>query len=306
MPNVSLLEYANQADPDIAGIVQIITNNSIFMRRLRFIGVPEFSYAYSRQQTTGGIAFRGLNESFTADVGVVNPQVELLKIFGGTVKTDRQLGRGPKGNAVRANNVAQKVKRASLTFDLKVLKGNSQTDPKEFDGLNRRLTGRQAFNAATNGAVLSLDLLDDALDRTVGTDDQKIIVCNKAIRRQMNKLVIDAAGGAAVADVKTGITNYKGAAVEVVDEDGDNSAVLDFDETVGNSAVTTSLYVVNPSGDVDQENMRGLMRDIDGKMIEMVPYGERSGFIEDLVEAVAGIALHHPRCATRLKGLLAA
>ena len=50
--------------------------------------------------------------------------------------------------------------------------------------------------------------------------------------------------------------------------------------------------------------MRGLIRQPDGsEPIDYVDYGERSGVYEELVEAVAGILLYHPKCAARLKGI---
>lgn len=306
MPNVSLVEYAAQMEsenPAISGVVQVLTNNSVFMRRLRFVQALDFGYTYSRQQTLGTIAFRGINESFTPDVGVINPQTEQLKIFGGTIKTDRQLAKGPRGTAYRVNNIAAKVKRAGLNFDRQVIKGDSQTDPKGFDGLNTRLTGGQLITISANGGMLTLAKLDAAIDKCVGVNSQKIIVCNKAVRRQISDLIIAAAGGAAVADVKTDQLNYKGCQVEVIDEDGDSTAILAFNETQGNSNVCTSLYVINVGGDVDEENFRGLVREVDGTMIEQVAYGERSGFVEDLVEAVFGIACFHGRAAVRLAGV---
>jgi hypothetical protein len=317
MANVSFMEYLNQASPNIRGIVQVITNNSVFLRRLRFVQVPEFMYEYGRQQSLGGIAFRGLNQFYTANAPVTNPVVELLKVFGGSVQTDRQLTRGPKGASVRASNLAAKTKRASLTFDLKVIKGSSAATPLEFDGINRRLGGTQVINMNGN---LTLPALDQVLDQTVGSNDQKIIVCNKAIRRQIKKLIIDAAGGAAVADINAPVASYNGAAIEVLDEDGDSNPILTFNESAGGAApatldangnpiapagACTSLYVINPSGDVDQENLRGLVREVDGTMIEQIAYPEINGAVVDAVEAVMGIALHHPRCATRLYGITA-
>ena len=308
MPNVSFLEFMNQADPDVQGIVQIITNESIFMRRLRFItlGTGVFSYEYARQQTTGGIAFRGFNEIFTPDIGVVNPAIEGTRIFGGAVNTDHLLCEGAKGSAVRANNIANKVKRAGLTFDKTVIDGNVAANPKEFDGLNRRLTGNQVITAGDDGAVLTLELVDAILDQTIGSDDQKFLLCNKAARRQLKNLIIDAAGGAAVADVNAPVASYRGAAIEVMDEDGDNTVILDFDETVGGSNVTASMYCINPSGTMDQENMRGLVTEApSGDLIrQLIAPGMVSGFFNDIVEGVMGLALHHPRCATRLKGIL--
>src|SRR5256714_15669204 len=89
---LSLLDFTNQTNPPLKrGLVQEVTNESIFLRRLHFVPVNGFAYTYNRQKTLGGIAFRGLNASYTEDTGVVNPQVETLGIFGGEVRTDRQL-----------------------------------------------------------------------------------------------------------------------------------------------------------------------------------------------------------------------
>jgi hypothetical protein len=53
-----------------AGIVQVVTNESVFLRRLNFVETTEFAYRYNRQQTLGGIAFRNINQTYTADTGV--------------------------------------------------------------------------------------------------------------------------------------------------------------------------------------------------------------------------------------------
>jgi hypothetical protein len=96
-------DYANQTtEPMRKGLVQKITNESIFLKRLRFIPVDGFTYEYRRQDTLGGIAFRALNASYTPDQGVVNPYIESLAIFGGEVRTDRQIV-NKQGDVVRAN-----------------------------------------------------------------------------------------------------------------------------------------------------------------------------------------------------------
>ena len=97
--------------------------------------VDGFAYSYNRQHTLGGIAFRGLNDCYTNDTGVVNPQVETLSIFGGEVRTDRQLV-NKQGDVVRAGAIAAKVKKAGLFFDRYVIKGDPGVDPLQFYGLN--------------------------------------------------------------------------------------------------------------------------------------------------------------------------
>jgi len=299
---ISLLDFANQTQsPMRKGIVQEITNESVFLRALRFVPVDGFAYTYNRQQTLGGIAFRGLNDSYANDTGVVNPQVETLSIFGGEVRTDRQIV-NKQGDVARANAIAAKVKKAGLFFDRYVVKGDPTADPLQFHGLNVRLTGDQVMEAGANGAPLTLDLLDRALDAVVGSNSRKVIVCNKGVRRQITKLVRDAAGGAAVSDVGPQAREYDGAPIEVLDEDGDETPILDFDETQGASDVTTSLYVIRPGSDVDGEYVQGL---IGGGMIEHVAVGLLGTYYSDIVEANMGLGVFHPRAAIRVKGITA-
>ena len=100
---LTLMDFANQTQTPLQrGVVQEITNESVFLRRLRFIPVDGFAYSYNRQTALGGIAFRGLNDSYTNDVGVINPQIETLAILGGEVRTDRQIV-NKQGDVARAN-----------------------------------------------------------------------------------------------------------------------------------------------------------------------------------------------------------
>ncbi|MDB5297269.1 MAG: major structural phage protein [Phycisphaerales bacterium] len=297
---VSLLDFANQSrSPMRRGIVQEITNESVFLKVLRFVPVDGFAYTYNRQTTLGGIAFRGLNDGYADDTGVVNPQVETLSIFGGEVRTDRQIV-NKQGDAARANAIAAKVKKAGLFFDRYVIKGDPAADPLQFYGLNARLTGTQVLSPAANGGPLTLDLLDQALDQVAGSNARKIIVCNKTVRRQLSALVRGAAGGATVRDVGPQVPEYDGAAIHVLDEDGDEAPILAFDEAHGASASTTSLYVIRPGSEVDGEHVQGL---IGSKMIEHVAVGLLGTFYSDLVESAMGLGMFHPRAACRVKGI---
>lgn len=297
---VSLIDFATQTQSPLKkGLVQEVTNESIFLRRLHFVPVDGFAYTYNRQKTLGGIAFRGLNESYTNDTGVVNPQVETLSIFGGEVRTDRQLV-NKQGDAVRANAIAAKVKKAGLFFDKYVLKGDPGVDPLQFYGLNSRLAGAQVLSPAVNGGPLTLDLLDQALDAVAGSNDRKIIVCNKVVRRKITALVRAAAGGSAMSEIGPQAREYDGAPIEVIDEDGDEAPVLAFDESHGTSNVTTSLYVVRPGKDVDGEYVQGL---IGADLVEHVTVGLQGTFFTDIVEANMGLGMFHPRAAARVKGI---
>jgi hypothetical protein len=299
---LTLLDFANQTQTPLKrGIVQEITNESVFLRRLRFVPVDGFAYSYNLQTTLGGIAFRGLNESYTNDTGVINPQIETLSIFGGEVRTDRQLV-NKQGDVVRAGAIAAKVKKAGLFFDRYVIKGDPSSSPLQFYGLNARLTGDQVLAPDPDGGPLSLDLLDQALDAVPGSNDRKIIVCNKQVRRIITALVRAEAGGTVMREIGPQIHEYDGAPIEVLDEDGDETPILAFDETQGASNETTSLYVIRPGSESDGNFVQGL---IGSKLIEHVAVGLLGTYFSDIVEANMGLGMFHPRAACRIKGILA-
>lgn len=307
---INLATFANIAqEVKKKSLVQKVTNESLFMRILDFIPVDALAYKYSEQTTTGGIAFRALNDNYAEDIGVVNPKSENLAILGGMVKTDHQLV-NKQGGTARASQILAKTKRAGLTFDKNVIRGDTAADANSFDGLRKRLTGGQVIEAAANGADLTLEMIDDLIDRVLGPNDRKHLVMNKRMRRKMKQLILAEAGGAGVADFGGSLPTYDGVKVEVLDEDGDDDPILKFDETQGTTVetdpgvsddATTSIYCVVPGRDSDGELLQGL---IGSPLIETYPSGMDGVLHVDVIELNAGIALFHPRCAARLKGLL--
>jgi hypothetical protein len=298
---VSLLDFqAQTVAPLQKGIIQQITNESVFLKLLRFIPVDGFAYSYNRQQTLGGIAFRGLNASYTEDTGVINPEVEALSILGGEVRTDRQIV-NKQGDSARANAIAAKAKKAGLFYDKYVIDGDPGTDPLQFYGLNQRLTGNQLITVATNGGALTLALLDQAIDAVYGANAKKWIICSRRVRRMVTTLV-RAAGGATMAEYQDGqVVRYDDCGIQTIDEGGDEAAILDNDEVCGSSGVTSSLYVIRPGSEVDAEGLQGL---VGSNMIEHAAVGLLGTYYSDIIEANLGLGLFHPRAACRIKGIL--
>ena len=86
---LTLLEAAKLVtDPLKRGVIEIFPRTSPVLERLPFFNVNGQAYKYNIEETLPGIAFRGINESYTEDTGVVNPQVEALYIMGGLSKVD--------------------------------------------------------------------------------------------------------------------------------------------------------------------------------------------------------------------------
>jgi len=158
---------ANRGDMLAAGVIGTFARASGPMALLPIENIPGNSYSYNREGALPGIAFRGINESYTESTGVINPLSEALRIAGGDLDCDVALVK-MFGAERRAREVDMKAKALGQELSRALIKGDSEVNPREFDGLQKRLTGAQLIeNNAGTGAALSLLNLDAAIDAVV-------------------------------------------------------------------------------------------------------------------------------------------
>lgn len=298
MEYLTLVEAAKlMQNPLQRGVVEIFPRTSPVLQYLPFLTINGNAYTYNREETMPNIGFRGLNETYTADTGVINPITESLKIYGGISQVDRALVK-TQGNVndLRAAHDAMKAKAASLEFTESFFNGDSESNPKQFDGLAKRLTGNQVID--NGGAALTLAALDRLIDAVVGTPD--VIFCNKVIRRRINALMRSA--GQAMEPVNDvfgkQIPAYAGIPIGVIEEGRDGTDILSFDETIGVTLpCATSIYAVRFGV---MEYLSGLQ----ASPIEVLDLGLQNGvFYQTLIEHIASIAIFHGKSAARLKGI---
>lgn len=248
---INLVEYAKGLDDGLdKAVIEIYAKTSDILEVMPFRTVTG-PYQYQLESTLGGIAFRGINASYTADTSVENPQVEPLFIAGGDADVDMFLLALDSGRRAREEN--KKLKNQARVITNAVIKGDNTVSPNvSFDGLQRRIksTGSQFFtnNAASGGGALSLAMLDAAIDQCqepthlIMTRDLRVKF-NAAIRNQTlagnMRLDKDSFGRPQM--------TYNGLPMLVGYEAGPDAKILPFTEvaTGGGGAVTSSLYVVS-------------------------------------------------------------
>lgn len=301
---LTLLEAAKlTTDPLKRGVIEIFPRTSPVLERLPFFGIDGMAYKYNLEQTLPGIGFRGINESYTESTGVVNPAVESLFIGGGISKVDRVLVKTQgASNNLRAVHDAMKAKALSLEFTKKFFKGDNATYPKEFDGLENRLTGDQVLDMGdtSGGDTLTLAKLDELLDAVIGGAD--VLFMNKTLRRKVNALM--RAAGQASETVSDGfgrqINAYAGVPIGVVEDDKDGNAILGFTEENpgGGTAASSSIYAVRFGA---AEYVSGLQNGgMDVKDLGLIA---GTPFLGTDIEWICGMGVFHPKAAARLKGI---
>src|SRR6056297_2055210 len=165
---LTLVEAAklNSGDVVKSAIIELYARSSDILQVLPFENILGNALRYNREDKLPGIGFRGVNEAYSESTGVLNPHVETLSISGGDLDVDNFIIQ-TQGADQRSAQEAMKVKALALAWTKTFIKGSSQTDPREFDGLqNRVVSGNQLIeNNATTGGGLSLAKLDEVIDQ---------------------------------------------------------------------------------------------------------------------------------------------
>lgn len=283
-------------------VIEMFAANSDILRAMPFVDVPGGSLAYNLEGRLPGVAFRGFNEGYVESAGVLNPQVEVLKIAGGDLDVDKALVK-TRGEEVRSSQEAMKVKALSLYLAGRVINGNSQTNPREFDGLRRRITGDQLvpanLSAPSSNSALSLEALDAAIDRT---DNPTHLIMSKEMRRKLTIAARTTSIGGFISYDKDEFGRqyalYNDLPILIADYDDLGNRIIDFNEAgPGGGAVSQSIYVVSFGENMLTGIQNGTMEVTDLGEIDVKPV------FRTRVEWLVGMAAMHGRCAARVWGI---
>lgn len=296
---MTLLEASklNKGDVVRSAVIEMFAASSDILGVLPFMDIPGGSYHYNQEGSLPGVAFRGVNEAYAESVGIINPQVEVLRIGGGDLDVDKALLK-MHGQGVRSTHEAMKIKAMALYWTKKFIKGDSVADPREFDGLQARCTGSQliAAGATANGTPLSLAKLDELID---AVDNPTHLVMNKSLVRRLSAAARTTAVGGDIEwmlnDFGKRVTVYNGLPILVADYDDLGARFMDFDEAAtSGTATASSIYAISVG--------EGMLTGIQNGTMDVKDLGE----IDDKpvyrtrVEWLNGFVALHGRCAARL------
>ncbi len=300
---LTITEAAKLRPGDILlqAVVEIYARSSQLLAVLGFQDIQGNALRYNREETLPGIGFRGINESYTESTGILNPLTEPLVIAGGDADVDKFIT-DTMGEDQREVHESMKIKALSLAWTKKFIKGDSTTEPREFDGLQTRITGNQLLDAGntSGGDALSLLLLDELLDQV---SNPTHLGMNKAMRRRLSVAARTQSVGGNIHwekdDFGKQVLYYNELPIIIFDEDETGAQILPFTEAApgGGASVCTSIYCFSNDDDklVGIENGAIDVRDL-GELQEKPAQRTR-------IEWYSGIAVFHPKAAARLRGI---
>ncbi len=186
---LSLVEASKLSnDTLLAGVIETMAQESPVLQRLPFIEIVGNGLTYNREDTAPAAAFYDVGDEWDESTPTFTQQTATLRILGGDADIDNFL-KATRSNIqdLEAAVVQLKAKAVQSLFDDTFVNGNEALEPNSFDGIDELCTMDQTVSMGTDGDTLSLDKLDELIDRVRGGKPDLLLMSRRS-RRTLNEL----------------------------------------------------------------------------------------------------------------------
>ena len=237
-----LLTEAAKLSNDVllTGVIETIVKESPVLQTLPFIEVVGNGLTYNQENGAPTASFFNPGDTWTESSPTFTQVTATLKILGGDADIDN-FARATRSNLqdLEAAVVQLKAKALRTKFEETFIGGDSSTDAKSFDGVDKLAVTGQTASMGANGGTLTLGKLDEMID-LVKEGKPHILLMSRRSRRKLTALSRAAGSGLVVAD-----RNEFGQMTEYYD--GVPVAVNDYipdDKRVGSASDCSTIYAL--------------------------------------------------------------
>ncbi len=303
---MTLPEYAKTKEKEDVSrpIIEMFAASADIYGALPFETLQGPVFEGYRQAQLPDVSFRGINENSTTGLGRTEPFQEPTFIVDHDIDVDDAIVRRSGMQRRTQEEGMAMAALGKLWLDTFIF-GDNSTEPREFDGLQKRAEkyGRKvAAGNTAGGDALSLAQLDTAINNTNGAN---AILAGRALIPRFTAAARDTTISGFVMQgwdaVGTPKITYAGRPIYFGYEKDDHGFILPFTEAApgGGSSVCTSIYVLA----LGEGKLRGLMmKDLAAEDVGRVLTGNKPIY-RTHVSWDVGIVDEHKYCFTRLWGI---
>jgi HK97 family phage major capsid protein len=280
-------------DMMLRGVIETVVQESSILTLLPFEDVTGTAITYNRENAMATVAWRDVGGSWTESTPTFTQVTVPLRIVGGDADVDnflQQTYRNP--NDLAAEIISLKAKALAYEWSDAFYNGDNGSNPLQFDGLRALTPAGQTIDMGTNGGALTLDKMDELVDRVKPGRPDALLMA-KRTRRKLSSLR-RASGNL----LETGVDDFGRRALYY---DGLPVLVDDFlptDEDMGSSeGVCSSIYAVK----LGRQGIGGLENG--GIQVERIGDLESKDASRTRVKWYVSLALFAPLGVARLEGI---
>jgi HK97 family phage major capsid protein len=279
------------------GVIEEIIDRDELFALVPFMGVNGKSYDYVREATISEGAFLDPYEAVPEGAATFTEVSTKLKIMAGDVDLDKfLLATQSDANNQLAIQLAHKAKALGRKFRRTLVNGNTTTDAKEFDGIRKLVPAGQTLVAGTNGAAVTLSMLDELKDAVKNGAD--VLMMRQGTWRAIRGILRNFAGNDAthimLENFSRPIPAYDGIPVIIND-------FMTGDEVQGEGLATCSIYALRLN---ETDGFHGIYGGGNaGIAVEEIGTIQNKDAVRYRVKWYVGTALKATHSVARLKGV---
>ena len=224
----------------LTGVIETIVKESPVLQSLPFIEVVGNGLTYNQENTAPTAAFYNVGDEWAESTPTFTQLTASLKILGGDADVDNYL-KATRSNLqdLEAAVVQLKAKSVRAKFEDTFVNGDTTSDAKSFDGLDKLSTAAQTVAMGDNGGTLTLDKVDELIDKVIEGKPHMLLMSRRS-RRKLTALSRAAGSGLLVSDRNEFgmmLDYYDGVPIGVCDHIAD-------DQRVGTSTDASTIYAL--------------------------------------------------------------
>jgi HK97 family phage major capsid protein len=172
----------------LRGVIETIVQESQVLQLLPFMEVTGTAVTYNREATLPAASFYDVGDTWIEATPTFTQVTAGLKIMGGDADVDNFLqATYADPNDLEAEVIASRAKSVAHAYTQAFYTGDDSVNPKQFDGLRVAVPAGQAVTVAANGGPLTLDLMDQVIDK-IKPGKPDAIFLSKRSRRKLSSL----------------------------------------------------------------------------------------------------------------------
>jgi HK97 family phage major capsid protein len=223
----------------VRGIIETIVKEAPVLQYLPFMDVTGTSIRYNRENVMPAASFYAVGDTWAEATPTFTSVTTGLTILGGDADVDNFLqATYADTQDVEAEVIASRAKAVAHEFATAFITGDTAVNAKAFDGIRKLTPAGQTVSMGTNGAVITLEKLDEMID-LVKPGKPELLIMSRRTRRQLKALrrntgpIIETS----VSQFGEQVVTYEGIPIVVDDFMPDN-------ETQGSAVNASSIYAI--------------------------------------------------------------
>src|SRR5512136_2828889 len=167
---ITLAEAAKLSnDVLLMGVIETIIYDSPVLQVLPFIEIVGNGLTYNQENQAPTVAFYDVGDTWAESTPTFTQQTATLKILGGDADVDNFLSKTRSNiQDLEAAVVQLKAKAVEQKFDDTFINGDTSSDAKSFNGIDKLCAAGQILSMGSDGGTLTLEKLDEPIDKLKG------------------------------------------------------------------------------------------------------------------------------------------